>query len=72
MEYTSSFGKKPVQLGVREMVAVRTKEDLISDLRSKDKARIGERGQLALNSPNADIDSASDLANEQSLIRRAV
>ena len=47
MEHTGSLGKKIAQLGVRRVVAVRTVEDLISGLRSKKKARVGERAQLA-------------------------
>jgi len=72
MEHTSSLGKKIVQLGIHRVVAVRTVEDLISGLRSKNKARVGERGQLPLNSPDTDINTASDLTNEESLIRRTV
>jgi hypothetical protein len=72
MEHTSSLGKKSVQLGIRRVVAVRAVEDLISGLCSKKKARVGERGQLALHSPDTDINTASDLTNEESLIRRTV
>ena len=68
MEDPDSFTQKRMQLGKHWMILVRAIEDLVPGLDPKNETHIRERDQLALNGPNADIDTASDLSNEESLV----